>query len=108
MASRQDTMDSIIEYAAGSVSARKMFGEYAVYCDGRVVALVCDDLLYLKPTTAGRALLPDAEERAPFPGAGMKLLVPAEDWDRGDFLAELFRATAGALPAAKVGKKRKG
>jgi hypothetical protein len=105
MGSRQDTVESIIEYASGCVSARKMFGEYALYCDGKVVALVCDDLLYLKPTAAGRALIPDAEEGAPFPGAGMKLLVPAEDWDRGDFLADLFRATAGALPA---GKKRKG
>jgi hypothetical protein len=34
-----------------------MFGEYAIYCDGKVVALVCDDQFFLEPTAAGRALL---------------------------------------------------
>jgi TfoX/Sxy family transcriptional regulator of competence genes len=35
--------------AAGPVSARKMFGEYATYCDAKMVSLVCDDELYVKP-----------------------------------------------------------
>ena len=41
MASDQRFMDYVIDQigAAGPVSCRKMFGEYAVYCDGKVVAL---------------------------------------------------------------------
>ena len=42
---------------AGHVSHRRMFGEFAVYCDGKVVALVCDNQFFLKPTDAGKALL---------------------------------------------------
>ena len=42
---------------AGAVSARKMFGEYGVYCDGKIVGLVCDDQLFVKVTEAGRAWL---------------------------------------------------
>jgi hypothetical protein len=37
---------------AGEVSYEKMFGEYAVYVGPKVVALVCDNSLFLKPTDA--------------------------------------------------------
>ncbi|GJD51723.1 hypothetical protein OPKNFCMD_4478 [Methylobacterium crusticola] len=55
MASQQSTVDFILEQAgaAGALSARRMFGEYALYCDGKTVALVCDDQLFLKLTEAG-------------------------------------------------------
>ena len=39
---------------AGTISYKKMFGEYAIYCDGKVVALVCDNQLFVKPTEGGR------------------------------------------------------
>jgi TfoX/Sxy family transcriptional regulator of competence genes len=57
MASKQGTVDFILEQiaAAGTVSAKKMFGEYALYCDGKMVALVCDDQLFVKITEAGKA-----------------------------------------------------
>ena len=42
---------------AGAISVRKMFGEYAVYRNGKVVALVCDNQFFLKPTAAGRSLI---------------------------------------------------
>jgi DNA transformation protein and related proteins len=32
---------------AGQISFRKMFGEYAIYCDAKVVALVCDNQLFV-------------------------------------------------------------
>ena len=28
---------------AGNISYRKMFGEYAIYCDGKVLGLICDN-----------------------------------------------------------------
>ncbi len=31
----------------GEISYRKMFGEYVIYCRGKVVALVCDNQLIL-------------------------------------------------------------
>ena len=56
MASRQETVDFIIDQTvnAGLVTAKKMFGEYAIYHDTKVVALVCDDDLFIKPTRAGK------------------------------------------------------
>jgi len=50
MASKQSTIDFILEQinAAGEVSAKKMFGEYGIFCNGKMVALVCDDQLFVK------------------------------------------------------------
>jgi hypothetical protein len=58
---------------AGRVRFRKMFGEFAVYCDDKVVALVCDDQLFVKPTPGGRVRIPpkantlSAPSRTPVP-----------------------------------------
>ena len=57
MASQQGIVDYIVEQArgGGGVSAKRMFGEYGLYCDGKMVAMVCDDALFVKPTAGGRA-----------------------------------------------------
>ena len=79
---------------------KRLFGEYGLWLDGRIVALVCDDQLLLKPTAAGRALLGGTPpEVPPYPGAKGWLLV--EDLDDGEALRRLLRETAAALPAPK-------
>ena len=111
MATQQGTADFLIEQmaAAGPVSARKMFGEYGIYCDGRMVALICDDQLFVKPTVAGRALLSDVREASPYPGAKPCFLIDGELWDDADWLASLIRATASEvpLPVKKARKPRR-
>ena len=59
MASSQRTVDFVLGQidGAGAVSARRMFGEYGVYCDGRIVGLICDDTFFIKPTAALARLL---------------------------------------------------
>lgn len=87
---------------------KMMFGEYGLWLDAKIVALVCDDQFLLKPTPAGRALLGGEPPGVPpYPGAKPWLLV--EDLDDGEALRALLRATADALPAPKPtgGRKRK-
>lgn len=86
---------------AGRVSHRRMFGEFAVYCDGKIVALVCDNQFFLKPTVAGKALLGDVKEAPPYPGAKPYYLIDAQ-LDDAEVLAEAVRATAAALPLPKA------
>ncbi len=107
MASSEGFMEFVAEQCedAGRISFRKMFGEYALYCDGKVVALVCDDRLYVKPTEAGRAYAGDAEEAPPYPGAKPYLLVDDRFEDR-DWLTELIRLTAEALPEPRPKRRR--
>jgi TfoX/Sxy family transcriptional regulator of competence genes len=85
---------------AGRISHRRMFGEFAVYCDGKVVALVCDNQFFLKPTPAGKALLDPVKEAPPYPGAKNYFLIDAQ-LDDAESAAEIVRVTAAALPPPK-------
>ena len=100
MASRQSTVDYIVEQCTStdSVSARKMFGDYAIYCGEKTVALVCDDQLFVKPTAEGRAFLGACPEGPPYPGAKPWLIISGEKWDDHAWLSELVRITAAQLP----------
>lgn len=90
---------------AGRVAYKKMFGEYAVYCNNRVVALVCDNQLFVKPTPAGRTLIGDGVEAPPYPGAKPHFLIE-EKLDDREWITELIRLTAAELPAPKPKKAR--
>jgi len=108
MASTQKTVDFVLEQiaTAGSVSARKMFGEYAIYCGEKTVALVCDNQLFVKATDQGRELIEDCVEKPPFPGAKPWLYVSGELWDDHVWLAKLIRATALHLPPPTKAKRK--
>ncbi len=100
------TDQSFVEYIQSQsglgdhLSFKKMFGEYALYLHGKVVAFACDNQLYLKPTEEGRALLGKVTERPPYPGAKLYFRIDEqlEDHDR---LRAAFETTAHALPLPK-------
>jgi TfoX/Sxy family transcriptional regulator of competence genes len=89
----------------GRGAFRKMFGEYAIYLDGKVVALVCDNQCFFKPTAPGRSLLGEPVERPPYPGAKPHFLI-TEQLEDQDLVSRLAQATASALPAPKATKRR--
>ena len=89
---------------AGEISSRRMFGEAAVYLQDIVIGLICDNQFFLKPTDAGRAMIGVPAEAPPFPGANAWFLMA--DLDDPEFLADLARTTAAALPRKQLkGKK---
>ena len=92
---------------AGQVSVRKMFGEYAVYCDGKVVALICDNQLFVKPTARGRDSLASVTEAPPYPGARPHFLIGDELDDR-PAMTNLIRLTTAELPLPKPKKAKTG
>jgi TfoX/Sxy family transcriptional regulator of competence genes len=87
------------------LSARKMFGEYALYLDGKVVGLVCDDLLYLKPTPAALVILPGSPTGHPYPGAKLHLLV-TDALDDPDPVKLALKAIASDLLMPKPKKSQ--
>jgi len=109
MACDPRTIEHLLEQLASvdGVSARKMFGEYGVFCGDKMVALVCKDELFVKLTDPGRALAPDAPSVPPYPGAKPCLQISADQWDDADWLCALIRATSVALPAPKPRRARK-
>lgn len=113
--SRETSMASDLAYVQhvcdqlreiGEVSYKKMFGEYGLYVGSKMVALVCDNQLFLKPTEAGRELLGAPSEGAPYPGAKPHFVLD-EHLDDRELLTAVFRVTEAALPVPKP-KKRKG
>jgi DNA transformation protein and related proteins len=110
MSSQKETIEFLQEQlsGAGHITARMMFGEYALYCDGKIIALVCEDQLFLKPTAAARAYLGDSLEEAPaYPGSKLYYLISGDKWDDIDWLCGLIRATMPELPEPKPKSKSK-
>lgn len=102
MASDKSFVEFIVDQisGAGEISYRKMFGEYALYCDGKVVALICDNRLFVKPTASGRAFVGNVVEAPPYPGAKQYMLIEDQVDDR-DWMCSLIQTTAKELAAPK-------
>lgn len=102
MATSQATIDHLLDLlsAAGDLSARKMFGEYGLYLDGKVVAFICDDTLFLKITPGSLALLPDVEQGPCYPGS-KPYLVLTETLDDPDLAIRALHAVAADAPPPK-------
>jgi TfoX/Sxy family transcriptional regulator of competence genes len=105
MASNQDFVNFVLEQikGTGEISAKKMFGEYALYSDAKIFALICDDKLFIKPTASGRAFIGEVLEAAPYEGAKPSFLIEDKVED-SDWLSELVRITVKELPEPKPKK----
>lgn len=88
------------------ISYRKMFGEYAMYSKGKVVALICDDQLFVKSTEAGRSFIGEVVESSPYPGAKLAFLIQDKIEDR-EWLTQLIALTEAELPMPKPRAKKK-
>ena len=101
MASNTDFVQYIVDQCggAGEIVARKMFGDYGIYCNGKIFGLVCDNGFYLKPTERVRALLREVDMRPPYEGAKDYFYIT--DIDDRDYLSLLVRETCQALPEPK-------
>jgi TfoX/Sxy family transcriptional regulator of competence genes len=108
MASDQNFVDFVTDQltCSGLITSRKMFGEYCLYSNGKVVALICDNRLLVKQTDAGRAFIGDVVEASPYPGAKPALLIEDKIED-GEWLSELIDITERALPKPKPKRKKK-
>lgn len=97
MASNPSFVQYIVDQCsgAGDVSARKMFGDYGIYCNGKLFGLICDNSLYIKQTEAAKSILRAVDLRPPYPGAKPHFYI--EDIDDRDYLSALVRATCAAL-----------
>lgn len=96
MASNADFVQYITDQCsgAGDIVAKKMFGDYGIYCNGMIFGLICDNRFYLKPTEAVRKLL-RKEELCP-PYVGSKDYFYIADVDDHDYLSMLVYETCKA------------
>ncbi len=107
MATKQSTIEFLTDQLAGvgNIRTRKMFGECALYLDEKVVAFICDNQLFLKPTVAGGKFISEVVEAPAYPGSKMYYLITGDFWDDKEYMSELIEITASELPLPKPKKK---
>ena len=71
MSTQKETVEFILEKLGepGRFAVRAMFGEYALYADGKVVGLVCNDQLYVKILPESSELEDICEKDEAYPGS---------------------------------------
>ena len=100
MSSKKDFLDFVIDQIRDQelIKSRKMFGEYAICYDEKVVALICDDKLFIKNTIDGIRFFEQEYGKEnihlapPFKGAKDWILLEDEIENR-EFLNELIEIT---------------
>ena len=108
MSTKQSTIDYIADQLSGlrDVSTRKMFGEYALYYKNKVVALVCDDTLFIKMTDQGKDFVGDLyKEGQAYPGSKMYMVIDGDQIEDHEWLGELVQITFDSLPEPKKKKR---
>lgn len=109
MATSKETAAFILRHLGDPerFSVRPMFGEFALYADGKPVGFICDDQLLVKILPESAALDDRCERAQAYPGSKDYYLVP-EDIITGDHrLAALLLRVGEVVPLPK-GRKKKG
>jgi TfoX/Sxy family transcriptional regulator of competence genes len=108
MASDLSFVEYVVDQFASdcAVTHKKMFGEYGLFSQGKMFAMICDDRLFFKRTEGGHAFIGDVVEAPPYPGAKPIFLIE-DQLDDAEWLSELARITTRELPAPKKRPKKR-
>ncbi|MEH6433702.1 TfoX/Sxy family protein [Massilia sp. DD77] len=108
MATDKHFVDYVIEQSrlGSRLACKKLFGEFALYLDGKVVAFACDNSLFIKPSQAVDTLAPRLPKGPPYPGA-KDYPIADELLDDPEALQRLILETAALMPPPKAKKPPK-
>jgi TfoX/Sxy family transcriptional regulator of competence genes len=81
MATDREFLDYVVEQIdlGGRLTHKRLFGEFALYVDEKVVAFVCDNSVFFKPSQADRRLAPTCRNDHPIPAQATTRL-PMNCW----------------------------
>ena len=81
MASDLDYVQYVIDQvkANGTITYKKMFGEYLIYLNNKPVVMVCDNTVFVKMLDCIKPLMENAETGFPYEGAKEYYIVNAND-----------------------------
>jgi TfoX/Sxy family transcriptional regulator of competence genes len=103
MSTQKETVEYILDALGSSprFTVRAMFGEYALYADKKVVALICDDQLYVKILPESEVLGNVCDVDAPYKGARPHYVVEESQLTRIENLPDILLAISASLPMPK-------
>lgn len=108
MATDQKFVDFIVEQIqkSGTITTKKMFGEYCIYSDEKLFGVICDNKLLIKPTKSGREFIGNPIELSPYEGAKPSFVIEDKIED-SEWLSKLVRVTVKELPEPKPKSRTK-
>ncbi len=107
MATRKETTEYVLDQLDPlPVRAKSMFGEYALYCDEKTVAFICDDTVFMKPTAVAEELLGPETMAPAYPGSKLYYAVPGDRLENREWFQDLVQRTADVLPMPKPKKPK--
>ncbi len=106
MASDIDFVNYVMEQinGVGTISHKKMFGEYMVYVNQKPVILICDNTAYVKKWDAVKELLETEESGYPYKGAKEHYVL---DVDNSKTMKDIVRVLEKIIPVPKKKVKKK-
>ena len=108
MTTRKETTEFVLDQLDPlPVRVRAMFGEYALYCDDKTVAFICDDTVLMKPTAVAEEVLGSETMMPAYPGSKMYYAVSGDRLENREWFQDLVQRTADVLPAPKPKKPKK-
>lgn len=106
MATTVDFIEFVCEQIGGigSVSYKKMFGEYMVYINEKPIFVVCDNTVFVKALDCIADQMQGAETGAPYKGAKEHYIL---DIDHADLSREIAMILEEHIPIPKPRAKKK-
>lgn len=90
---------------AGVMRARNMFSEYCLYCNDKLVGVISDDKLFIKPTPELEAILKTKVLLPPYEGAKPNFFIAEVD-DR-DYITKVIKTAYETIPDKPYKPKRR-
>jgi TfoX/Sxy family transcriptional regulator of competence genes len=104
MASDLDYVQYVIDQIKthGTITYKKMFGEYLIYINGKPIVMVCDNTAFVKMLDCIKHLMENAETGFPYEGAKEHYIVNVDD---SEHLSNVATVLEKNVPIPKKKKK---
>jgi len=104
MASDVDYVQYVVDQIKtnGTITYKKMFGEYLIYLNNKPVVMVCDNTAFVKMLDCIKPLMENAETGFPYEGAKEHYMVNVDD---SEYLSNVVMVLEKNAPIPKKKKK---
>jgi len=104
MASDMDYVQYVVDQIKtnGTITYKKMFGEYLIYLNNKPVVMICDNTAFVKMLDCVKPLMENAETGFPYEGAKEHYMVNVDD---SEYLSNVVMVLEKNVPIPKKKKK---
>jgi TfoX/Sxy family transcriptional regulator of competence genes len=104
MASDLDYVQYIVDKIKtdGTITYKKMFGEYLIYLNSIPVVMICDNTVFVKIIDCIKPLMENAETGFPYEGAKKHYIINVDD---SEYLSNVVNLLEKNVPIPKKKKK---